>query len=113
MNLQGKPRVSEDSYVASVDFILEPELPLEVSVGDPAGSALEGADIALGDEGGSIWGWIPYPLCSTDASGRVRVDHLERKNQMLRVTKVGFHSAGLTLTDDGPRQVTVVLQPEA
>jgi protocatechuate 3,4-dioxygenase beta subunit len=112
MNLQGKPRFSEEPYVASVDFVLEPEMPLELTVRDPARSPVEGAEISLVGERGDIYGWVPYPLCSTDAAGRARVEHLERKSQTLRVAKAGFHPATLALKGDGPREATVELQPE-
>lgn len=110
MDLEGRPREGDSPYNGTVDFILKPEMPIEVWVGDPQGHGIGEVEVGCGS-GDGICGWIPYPLCTTDDSGRARVEHLERKQQRLFLARKGYHTAGVEIGPESPRELRVTLAP--
>ena len=98
------------SHHARIEFELAPELLVSLRVRDPDGQPVGDAEIGLGDIG-SIHGWFPYPLTSTDAQGFATIDHLARKPDSLRIAKNGFRPAAVRIGPDEPTDVSVTLEP--
>jgi RNA polymerase sigma factor (sigma-70 family) len=98
-----------DGNDARVDFELEPELPVTLWIRDPAGNAIEGAEVGLGDAT-SVHSWFPYPSTRSGANGFARVEHLAPKEHPIRIAKEGFHATGVKVRPGASTDVAVVLR---
>lgn len=106
------PAVGFRDLQGTVDFQLEPEMPVTLRVADRAGTAVEGAQVWFGgSDGRRSAGGFAWRIGETDSKGLVRIQHLSHRRYSIRIEKEGYRLACIAVEPGLPLDADVTLQP--